>query len=371
MAAIVRYNYARLGVLAVAVFIIISTFFFVSLPSDRAFSCRTLSTCFQAPPEYPHDIPDDFFENNSESEGEWFDGTLYYRREVQNARPKVLFLSLNKDTAAWGKDFMSTGRTIQDFINLLVTTDLDFTTVSLGVMTASHTEFEAIKRATSSYPFARISVFYQKNDEPKVSKEDKGKPEVEHKRRARLSTLRNYLMLRSLVDEPHMVWVDADIAEFSPGVVQAMIGHAEEREDVGLVTAHCSIDEPGEDYDKKAWSLDKEAPGLMGSVAEKDFQQADYRLQNTRHQVKELIKGTSDNDLIPLDSVGGTILYVRSNLVHRGVSFPPFHVVGATWSRDGWAGIETEGICYVAQQLGGSGCFLLGGNHSVRHADSG
>ena len=368
---IVRYNYARLGILAVAVFFIISTFFYVSIPSDRAFSCRTLSTCFQAPPEYPHEVPDDFFNNTSEHEGEWFDGTLYYRREVPDAKPKVLFLSLNKDTAAWGKDFMSTGRTIKDFINLLITTDLDFTTVSLGVMTASHREFEAIKKATSSYPFARISVFYQKNDEPDVSKEDKGKPEVEKKRRARLSTLRNYLMLRSLVDEPHMVWVDSDIAEFGPGIVQAMLGHAEERDDVGLLTAHCTINQPEDDYDRKAWSLDREAPGIMGPVWEKDFDQASSRLQNTRHQVEELITNTGDTDLIPLDSVGGTILYIRSKLVHRGVSFPPFHVVGTTFGRDGWTGIETEGICYVAQQVGGGDCFLMGGNYSVRHADSG
>lgn len=370
-----RYSYARLGVIAAVVFIVFSTFFYASLPDDRPFSCRTLKTCgFKPPPEYPHEVPEGFFNNTEEEEGQWADGTLYYRREVPDTNPNVLFLTLNKDATAWGKDFLSTGRSIQDFVNLLITTDLDFTTVSLGVMTASRDEFDAIKRETQAYPFARISVFFQEASGPdtNIPYKDRHDPEVQRQRRARLSILRNYLMLRSLQDEPHMVWVNADIAEFSPGIVQAMIGHAEERPgDVGLITARCSKYRPDDDYDHNAWSLDRDAPGLLGPVAEKDHETAALRLGNTRHHVDELVKGTNDDDLIPLDSVGGTILYIRSSLVHRGVTFPPFYVVGTMFGHDGWVGIETEGICYIVQQLGdGAGCFLLGGSHKVRHVDS-
>lgn len=374
-----RYSYARLGLIATAVFVLFSTVFYATLPDDRPFSCRTLKTCgFKPPPAYPHEVPAGFFNNTSEDEGQWADGTLYYRREVPGAGPKILFLAINKDATTWGKDTLSTGRTIDDFINLLITTDLDFTGVSLGVMTASRDEFDAIRRAAQPYPFARISVFYRKEDDggPDVPYADRHKPEVQRQRRQRLAVLRNYLMLRSLEDEPHLVWVDADIAEFSPGIVQAMVAHAEARPgDVGLITARCSKYEdepPGDDYDRNAWRLDRAAPGLLGPVAEKDHETAALRLGSTRHQVDELATGTKDGDLIPLDSVGGTILYVRAALVHRGLSFPPFYVVGTTFARDGWVGIETEGICYVAQQLGGhgAGCFLLGGSHKVRHVDS-
>ncbi|RYP92295.1 hypothetical protein DL770_001608 [Monosporascus sp. CRB-9-2] len=366
-----RYSYGRLGVIATAVFIVVSTFFYANLPDDRSFSCRTLSTCFKSQIEYPHAVPDGFYDNAVEDEGELSDGTLYSKRDVANANPKVLFLSLNKDT--WGQDFLATGRTIQDFIGLLISTDLDFTTVSIALMTASRKEFDAIKTATRSFPFARISVFYQEDKGPEIEVEDGDMHtlEVQHKRQSYLATLRNYLMLRSLKDEPHMVWVDADIVEFTPGIVQTMISRAEEREDVGLLTARCEKSLAGDDYDLNAWQLDNEAPGLRGPVAEKDQKTAAERLEKTRHQVQDLIKDTSDNDLIPLDSVGGTILYIRSSLVHRGVSFPPFNIVGTMFGHDGWAGIETGGICYMAKQLGDAGCFLLGGEHSVRHADTG
>ncbi|RYP59859.1 hypothetical protein DL769_008374 [Monosporascus sp. CRB-8-3] len=336
-----RYSYGRLGVIAAAVFIVVSTFFYANLPDDRSFSCRTLSTCFKSQTEYPHAVPDGFYDNAVEDEGELSDGTLYSRRDVPNANPKVLFLSLNKD--AWGQDFLATGRTIQDFISLLISTDLDFTTVSIALMTASRKEFDAIKTATRSFPFARISVFYQEDKGPEIEDRDRHTPEAQRKRRSYLATLRNYLMLRSLKDEPHMVWVDADIVEFSPGIVQTMISRAEERDDVGLLTARCGKSLAGDDYDLNAWQLDNEAPGLRGPVAEKDQKTAAERLEKTRHQVQDLIKDTSDTDLIPLDSVGGTILYIRSSLVHRGVSFPPFNIVGTMFGHDGWTGIETGG----------------------------
>ncbi len=366
-----RYSYVRLGVIAAAVFILISTFFYVTPLPDYSVSCRTLSTCFKPPPEYPHKVPDDFFNNTSEQEGQLADGTQYYTREVRDASPHVLFLSINKDATAWGKDFLATGRTIKDFVSLLITTDLDFTSVSLGMMTASRQEYDAIRRVTTRYPFARISVFFQPDTGPDIPYDHRHDPEVQRQRRARLSILRNYLMLRTLRDEPHMIWVDADIAELSPGIVQTMVGHAEKRNDVGLITARCSKYRPDDDYDLNAWALDRGAPGLMGPVAQKDHETAALRLGNTRHHVEELIKGTSDSDLIRLDSVGGTILYIRSSLVHQGLSFPPFYIVGTTFGHEGWVGIETEGICYIAQQVGDVGCFLLGGNNSVRHTDSG
>ena len=94
-------------------------------------------------------------------------------------------------------------------------------------------------------------------------------------------------------------------------------------------------------------------------------------LEETRFFVDVLGNGTRADELVPLDSVGGTILYIRADLIRRGVTFPTFNVVGTSWTSDGWIGVETEGICYVASSLAGGGCFLLGGDHHVRHADLG
>ena len=65
-----------------------------------------------------------------------------------------------------------------------------------------------------------------------------------------------------------------------------------------------------------------------------------------------LVKGTSDDDLVRLDSVGGTILYLKSEAVHQGLNFLTYAAVGTSWnSSEGWDGIETEGMCYVAKTL--------------------
>ena len=60
------------------------------------------------------------------------------------------------------------------------------------------------------------------------------------------------------------------------------------------------------------------------------------------------------NDPVPLDSVGGTVLWVDANLHRDGVIFPPFYLIGSEWDRNGYDGIETEGICYIAKAMLGN-----------------
>lgn len=55
---------------------------------------------------------------------------------------------------------------------------------------------------------------------------------------------------------------------------------------------------------------------------------------------------------VPLDSVGGTMLYVNVDVHRQGVLFPVHHLIGSEWSSEGYDGIETEGLCYVAHFLG-------------------
>ncbi|EEY53468.1 uncharacterized protein PITG_07124 [Phytophthora infestans T30-4] len=55
---------------------------------------------------------------------------------------------------------------------------------------------------------------------------------------------------------------------------------------------------------------------------------------------------------VPLDSVGGTMLYVRADIHRQGVMFPVHYVIGSEWGREGYDGIETEGLCYSAHFLG-------------------
>lgn len=56
---------------------------------------------------------------------------------------------------------------------------------------------------------------------------------------------------------------------------------------------------------------------------------------------------------VPLDSVGGAVLFAKSIIYKQGVVFPASYIIGTEWGREeGYDGIETEGVCYLARPLG-------------------
>ncbi|KAJ1335927.1 Anp1 [Microdochium nivale] len=384
-----KHHTRRHGALLAAIILIIVVLY-TTEPRRRAYSCKTFGSCIDIiPHSYAHAYPRD--PQLGEFEETLSDGAVHYTRELftrDNARrhsnkkdnnggtvqPSLLILVLNKDADSWARDFRATQRSVHDFLDLLLSTRLDLTTVSLAMMTSSRAEFEAIKVATSKLPFGRVTVIFKEPPAARgldYAERHNRSPAVQRKRRGLIAALRNYLMLRALQDEEHVLWVDADVAEFSPGIVQAMLSHAEARPDeVGLITARCSQNAHA-NYDKNAWAVAKGAQKIWGPVADHERKGAVDELVETRLFVDVLGKGTNDAELVPLDSVGGTILYMRASKVLEGLVFPTYNVVGTTWSREGWVGVETEGICYAAKQTPGGGCFLLGGSHYVRHADWG
>ena len=46
------------------------------------------------------------------------------------------------------------------------------------------------------------------------------------------------------------------------------------------------------------------------------------------------------------------MLFVRAQVHRDGVVFPVANIVGSEWERQGYLGLETEGICWVAKFLG-------------------
>ena len=73
-------------------------------------------------------------------------------------------------------------------------------------------------------------------------------------------------------------------------------------------------------------------------------------------------------EFVEIDSVGGTVLFIRGDVHREGVVFPTQYIVGAEWEYEGYDAIETEGICYLAQHL----CYKCWGmpNAIVIHDDS-
>lgn len=290
-----------------------------------------------------------------------------YSRRRKNVASDLLWLSLTYDKDSWGRNRLRWTRTIDDFLKI-VPTQHNIETVSLGLLTSSTDEYNKYKSATSQYPFAKVEIFLHPgyHQGSTVDREHRHDEEVQAVRRAEIATLRNFLMLKTLREEAHILWVDADIFHLDDGIVERMLQHIQEQDDVGIITARCSRD-GAEDYDRNAWRGTRKGPRGW-DLDQKEINQGELKTQGQYH-VDKLIVGTTNDDLVDLDTVGATILCLRASLIWRGLNFPHQFVVGTRWRKDGWDGIESEGLCYRARGLDGGKCAVLGGDWHVQHTD--
>ncbi|KAK0917457.1 hypothetical protein LTR02_000322 [Friedmanniomyces endolithicus] len=366
-AGYVQLNILRLAATSASV-LLIWLLWYTLEPRKTAYSCRMFKSCIGLGRSNSYGLSLPQQSQSDESLVTLRDGTLRYQRVTTNADPSLLILVLNKDSKSWSSDFRSTSRSFNDFLDLLASTGLDFSTVSLGVWTASAEQFRTMQMAVDRLPFAKAVIYHQEDTSQGAVYENRHNPQVQLSRRSGLVKLRNRLMLSALQDETHVLWLDADVVELSPGIVPTMLEQSASTANAGIITAMCHQNEMN-NYDKNAWRLD--LPELLGPVPDAEREAAVAKLVATRVFVPELVQGTNNSAIVPLDSVGGTVLLIRANLVRQGLTFPHYNIIGTTWGHTGWIGVETEGLCYAARELEGGGCYVLGGSHHARHTDWG
>lgn len=162
-----------------------------------------------------------------------------------------------------------------------------------------------------------------------------GKPrwsaELQVVRRAILARSRNHLLSRALVDEDWVLWIDADVMDYPADIVERLLATGKD-----IVHPHCLIkldNEPGKTFDLNAWR------------------------DHGRLHMDDL---RSEGDLVPLDSVGGTMLLIRADAHRDGLIFPPFlYGKRNPLIRDNRpffpyseGEIETEGLGLMANDMG-------------------
>jgi hypothetical protein len=146
-------------------------------------------------------------------------------------------------------------------------------------------------------------------------------------RRAVLARARNHLLFRVLDDEDWVLWLDADVIEYPADIIQRLLDWNRD-----IVHPNCVLGYGGASFDRNAWS-DRGRKYL-----------SDMRGQN----------------LVRLESVGGTMLLVRADRHRDGLVFPPFYYgARSRWVRDPHPSrgteigeIETEGLAMMAKDMG-------------------
>ncbi|ETN09004.1 hypothetical protein PPTG_11071 [Phytophthora nicotianae INRA-310] len=254
----------------------------------------------------------------------------------------VLVMVVLKDTESWGE-----GRTAKDFLELLGTFDYPKEKMSVTVFTSSISEFEVVekhfKQQIERYP--RLSVLFRDDFAlpAVVTRENRHDNSVQVNRRRVIARYRNFALLATMeLWHQHVVWLDADVQKVPSGLLKKMI-----RSGLDIVEPMCvRMKANGKDwyeYDLNAWVGQRK---VRRSARDSNFVPGDS-------SVKRMIQFHGiEETFVPLDSVGGTMLYVKADVHRQGVVFPVHHLIGSEWTSEGYDGIETEGLCYVAHFLG-------------------
>ncbi|KAI1431662.1 glycosyltransferase family 62 protein [Xylaria sp. CBS 124048] len=266
-------------------------------------------------------------------------------------------------------------RFYQEYWDNLMNLDYPHELISLGFILPKNKEGNAATAAlqaqvskTQKGPLKdrfRSVVIERQDFESPIASQDEGerhKMENQKVRRSAMSRARNSLLFTTLgVDTSWVLWLDADIIETPPSLIQDLAAH-----DKPLIVPNCYqryIDpETGKaaerPYDFNSWQDSSTAQEIAAAMGPDDIILEGYREMATYRSLMAYMGDRDDEkDVeVPLDGVGGTALLVKADVHRDGAMFPPFpfyHLV------------ETEGFAKMAKRLGWAATGLP--NYKVYH----
>ncbi|KAF3919040.1 hypothetical protein ABW21_db0201657 [Orbilia brochopaga] len=337
---------------------------------------------------------------------------------VVTAGQRILLLTIADDLNSFGGSNVpqkggrqSVPRTwaFADYIARVRAQGIPASQLSLGLLTSSSLAFEnytsTLLSLPRAMPWSSAEIIYLPSlPLYSIGKNgNRGTGDEGSRGRGYRARLKNYLMSSTLNDQyAHVIWLDADVVELPSGLFARFVevaGLSERTDITPMVTARLQVEAGAEtetemhlsdpDADNKPASTAKVPPvarpaGLLTLHSEsnggRDVSRGSWRGSGHRptaselsqildkgrsfrgqktwaKELSQLLSGTRDEDLVQLDSMGGSALYMRAELVREGLVFTISHV-----------NEEAQGLCYVAGRMGW-GCYALGGSWRTVHAD--
>lgn len=287
----------------------------------------------------------------------------------------VLILSSIVDETAYGK-----GRNFDDFFNTIFSLSYPRNLASLGFLVGLAEEFQKVDLYFKKYfsPLSDLSTadknhrkiiqkfvnrvtivtapFIEK--EFVIDRDSRHNVDVQKQRRRTIARSRNFLVLNALNDERYTLFMDSDIIRIEhKNMINIFV---ESGQDIIVPRIEKEWDQ---DYDRNSWRGERTVPNAqqMDLMDKNDWQNFNFVPEDVNSNIYHLHHTLADTDavtkeltyLVPLDAVGGAILFLKSIVYRQGVTFPTFYMIGTNWQRfEGYDGIETEGLCYAARTLG-------------------
>ncbi|KAL3895202.1 MAG: hypothetical protein SGCHY_004846 [Lobulomycetales sp.] len=169
-----------------------------------------------------------------------------------------------------------------------------------------------------------------------------------------LAQLRNFLLYSTLDPEVSgVLWIDADVVGIPENLLSEIVDSGKD-----IATAIC-VTPDGKEYDRNTWvgPRKKPTPGQLEEIRRSQHERASVSFIPDRTGDTRYLSDMSNRHgpkFVPVDSVGGTFLYIKAQAHRSGIDFPTLMLIGIhDWDmKEGWDGMETEGICYTAKRLG-------------------
>ncbi|ORY66395.1 mannan polymerase complexes MNN9 subunit [Pseudomassariella vexata] len=207
------------------------------------------------------------------------------------------------------------------------------------------------KTQKGARPFRKVIIERQDFEPPLASQDESERHKLANQkdRRAAMSKARNSLLFTTLgPDTSWVLWLDADIVETPPTLIQDLASHNKD-----LIVPNCFqryTDDSGKlaerAYDFNSWQDSNTAQELAATMGPEDLLLEGYEELPTYRTLMAYMELEDMNDVraeVPLDGVGGTALLVKADVHRDGAMFPPFPFYHL---------IETEGFAKMARRLG-------------------
>lgn len=234
--------------------------------------------------------------------------------------PRVVILTPLKDVADQA----------EDYFRRLLQLSHPHRSISVGLLESDSRDgtYEAFRKQCelAAPHFERVQIWKQDFHFQIPENLPRWHPSVQARRRTVLAYSRNQLLFRALADADWALWLDADVVEFPPDIVERLVAFGRD-----IVQPNCVIKYGGPSYDLNAWR------------------------DRGKSHLHDLRGGP---ELVELESVGGTMLLVRADRHRDGLIFPPFyygpnHLFARVKNPGKPKGeIETEGFGLLAADMG-------------------
>lgn len=228
---------------------------------------------------------------------------------------RVLILTPVKDAAPF----------LEHYFRLMAHLTYPHRLISLGLL-ESDSQDDTYARLTRALPilrkeFRRVGLWKEDFGLVLPFGLHRGTPSIQLERRTILAMSRNHLLFRALDDEDWVLWLDVDLARYPPDLIEQLLATRRD-----IVQPHCVLEPGGPTFDRNAWR------------------------DHSRLHLDDL---RSEGDLVRLDTVGGTVLFVRADRHRDGLIFPPFPYGRANPKiRTQTPELETEGFGIMADDFG-------------------